>query len=107
LIGRGRSKRVAGGQHDAAPLVDQSFRQFADGGGLADTVHAHEEPHRHATGLGARGERSFGAQRVEQSRANGRRHAVGAPFTRRSSRINAVVATPTSLRSNTSSTTSN
>jgi len=87
-------------------LVDQSFRQFADGGGLADTVHAHEEPHRHAP-LGARGERSFGAQRVEQSRANGRRHAVGAPFTRRSSRINAVVATPTSLRSNTSSTTSN
>jgi hypothetical protein len=45
LLGGGGAERVAGGHHDGAAVSGLLGAELADGGGLADAVDAHEEPH--------------------------------------------------------------
>jgi hypothetical protein len=45
LCHRGRTERIAGGEHQRTPLVAVAARELADGGGLADTVDPDREQH--------------------------------------------------------------
>src|SRR4051794_1367264 len=45
LLGGGGAERIAGCHHDRAAVGDLALRDLADGRGLADTIHADEQPH--------------------------------------------------------------
>ncbi len=51
LLGGRGAERVAGGHHDGASLGELPLADLADGGGLADAVHADEQPHVRLAGL--------------------------------------------------------
>ena len=76
VAGRG-AKGVARRQDDRTTGLGLVPRQFSDGRRLADAVHPHEEPDRHAPLIGAGAHRPVAAQRVQQRRADRLGHALG------------------------------